>query len=56
MGAMRSAYINLVGKLEGKRQPARSKCRWEENVKTDLKQRRFGNCIYVAQNRGQMWQ
>lgn len=35
MGGKRTAYRVLVGKLEGNR----SKCRWENNIKMDLRER-----------------
>jgi hypothetical protein len=38
MGEMRNAYNILVGDLEGKRPLRRSRCRWEDNIKMDLKE------------------
>jgi hypothetical protein len=32
MGEMRSAYIILIGKPEGKRPLRRHRCRWEVNI------------------------
>jgi hypothetical protein len=37
-GGEESAYRNLVGKLEEKRTLGRPKCRWEDNIKTDLQE------------------
>jgi hypothetical protein len=37
MGEMRSAYRILVGNLEGKRPFGRPKCRWEDNIRMDLR-------------------
>jgi hypothetical protein len=37
MGAKRNAYIILVEKLAGKRPLGRSRRRWKDNVKMDLK-------------------
>ena len=34
----RSAFKILTGKLTGKRLLGRPRCRWEENVRTDLKE------------------
>jgi hypothetical protein len=34
----RSACRNLVGKPEGKRSLGRSRCRWEDNIKMDLRE------------------
>jgi hypothetical protein len=36
------AYRVLVGKPEGKKQLARSKCRWEDNITMDLQEVRWG--------------
>jgi hypothetical protein len=38
MEEMRNAYKTLVGKLEGKRQLGISRCRWEDNIKLDLRE------------------
>jgi hypothetical protein len=37
MGEMRSAYNVLVGKLEGKKPLGRPRCRWEDNIRIDLR-------------------
>jgi len=37
-GERRGAYRILVGKLEGKRPLGRSRHRWEDNIKVDLKE------------------
>jgi hypothetical protein len=34
----RPACRILVGKLEGKRPPGRSRCKWVDNVKVDLRE------------------
>jgi hypothetical protein len=36
MGEMKSSYIILVGKLEGKRLVGRPRLRWEDNIRIDL--------------------
>jgi hypothetical protein len=36
MGESRGVYRVLVGKPEGKRPLGRPRCRWEDNIKTDL--------------------
>jgi hypothetical protein len=38
MGAKRNAYRISVGKPEGKRQLARSRHRWEDNIKIDIRE------------------
>jgi hypothetical protein len=38
----RNAYRILVGKLEGKRPLGRPRCRWEDNIKMDLRERGWG--------------
>jgi len=55
MGEMRNAYRVLDGKPEGKRPLGRSRCRWEDNIRRDL--REIGSKIvawlHLAQNRVQ---
>jgi 3-oxoacyl-ACP reductase-like protein len=36
MGERRGVYRVLVGKMERKTPLGRSRCRWEDNIKTDL--------------------
>jgi hypothetical protein len=43
MGEGRGVYRVLVGKPEGKRPLGRPRCRWEDNIKTDL-QEVVGGC------------
>jgi len=38
MGEGRGVYRVLVGKPEGKRPLGRPRCRWEDNIKTDLQE------------------
>jgi hypothetical protein len=38
MGEMRNAYNILVGKPEEKRPHRRHRCRWEDNIRTDLRE------------------
>jgi hypothetical protein len=37
MGDMRNTYI-FIPKPEGKRPPGRPRCRWEDNIKMDLRE------------------
>jgi hypothetical protein len=55
MGEGRGVYRVLVGRLEGKRPLRRSKCRWEDNIKMDLKEIGIDgvNWIRLAQDRVQ---
>jgi hypothetical protein len=55
MGEKRNAYRVLVGKAEGKRPLERPRCRWEDNIKMDLKEKRWGGMdwIHLAQDRDQ---
>jgi hypothetical protein len=38
MGEKSNAYRILVGKPEGKRPLGRPRCRWEDNIKVDLRE------------------
>jgi hypothetical protein len=42
MGERRGAYRTLVGKLEGRRPLERSRHRWEDNTKMDLREVGWG--------------
>jgi hypothetical protein len=44
MGEMRNAYKILVGKPARKRPLRRPRCRWEDNIKIDLREIGFGGC------------
>jgi hypothetical protein len=54
-GATRTAYRILVGKQEGKRPLGRPRRRWEDNIKMDLRERRWGGMDWIdlAQDRDQ---
>jgi hypothetical protein len=47
MGEMRNAYKTLVGKPEGKRPFGRPSRRWEDNIKTDLREIGFGSVDWI---------
>jgi hypothetical protein len=53
-GEKRNAYRILVGKPEGKRPLGRQRCRWLDNIKTDLREIGWDNMdwIHLAQDRG----
>jgi hypothetical protein len=55
MGEGRSVYRVLVGKPEGKRQLGRPRRRWEDNIKTDLREIGIdgANWIWLARDRVQ---
>jgi hypothetical protein len=57
MGEERGVYWVLVGKPEGKRPLERPGCRWENNIKIDLKEVgcRIMDWIELAQDRDR-WQ
>jgi PAS domain-containing protein len=43
MGEVRDAYNILVQRPEGRRPLGRPRCRWEDNIKMDLREIGFGN-------------
>jgi hypothetical protein len=43
MGERRGAYRVLVGKPEGRRPLGRPRCRWEDNIKMDLREVGWGS-------------
>jgi len=43
----RGLYRVLVGKPEGKRPLGRPRCRWEDNIKMDLKEVRCGGMDWI---------
>jgi hypothetical protein len=49
MGVTRNAYTTLIAETEGKR-ALESKCRWDENIKMDFKDRECKNvdCIILG--------
>jgi YD repeat-containing protein len=57
MGEGRGVYRVLVGRPKGKRPVGRPRCRWEDNIKMDLKESGIdgANWIQLAQD-GVQWQ
>jgi hypothetical protein len=55
MEEWKGVYRDLVGKPEGKRQLGRSRCRWEDNIKRDLREIGIdeANWIRLVQDRVQ---
>jgi hypothetical protein len=53
MGERRSAYRALVGKPEERRPLGRPRCRWEDNIKMDLREVGWGcmDWINLAEDR-----
>jgi hypothetical protein len=47
MGAKRNAYMSLRGKPEGKRPIGRSRRRWEDNIKMDLREIGWGGMDWI---------
>jgi hypothetical protein len=54
MGERTDAYRALVGKPEGRRPLERPRHRWEDNIKTDLREVGWGGADWIdlAQDRG----
>ena len=54
MGDGRGVQRVLIGKPEGKRPLGRPRCRWEDNIKMDLREvvGVGGDCMELAQDRG----
>jgi hypothetical protein len=57
MSEKRNAYRVLVGKPERKKPLGRGRCRWEDNIKINLRETRWGGMdwIHLAKNRDQCW-
>jgi hypothetical protein len=53
MGEVRGSCNILVGRPEGRRPLGRPRCRWEDNIKMDLREVAFGDVdwIHWAQDR-----
>jgi hypothetical protein len=51
------AYMNLVGRPEGRRPLGRPRRRWEDNIKRDLQEVGWGGMdwIDIAQDRDRWW-
>jgi hypothetical protein len=47
MGEKRNAYRTTVGKPEGKRPLGRSRCRWVDNIKMDLREIGCGGKVWI---------
>jgi hypothetical protein len=56
-GEGRGVYGVLVGRPKGKRTLGRPRCRWEDNIKLDLREKGIdgANWIQLAQDRVQWW-
>jgi hypothetical protein len=54
-GEQKDAYRILMGKPEGKRPLGRPRCRWEDNIKMELKEIGWGGMDWIdlAQDRDQ---
>jgi hypothetical protein len=53
IGEGRGIHRVVVGRPEGKRPLGRPRCRWEDNIKLDLKEMKINreNWIWLAQDR-----
>jgi hypothetical protein len=52
MGESRGAYRVLVGEPEGRRPLGRPKCRWEDNIKIDLKKETWNGSMWLWKGTG----
>jgi hypothetical protein len=50
MGEKRNACRILVGKPEGRRSLGRHRCRWEDNIKMDLREIGWGSMDWICQD------
>jgi hypothetical protein len=53
MGEERKVYKVLVGKPEGKRPLGRPRCRWEDGIRMDLRERLAWGCAFDSTGSGQ---
>jgi hypothetical protein len=51
LGGERGVYRVLVGKTEGKRPLGRPRCRWEDNIRTDLQEVECGGMDWMGMAR-----
>jgi hypothetical protein len=47
IGEVRGAYNILVGRPEGRRPLGKPRCRWEDNIKMDLREIGFGDVDWI---------
>jgi hypothetical protein len=57
MWQIRSEYIMFIGKYIGRRLIERSRCRWDDIIKINLKRTECGSMDYIEpnQDRTQLW-
>jgi hypothetical protein len=55
MGETRNACKILMGKAEGKRPPGRPTHRWEDNIKMNLKEIRWGGVDWIDLAQDREW-
>jgi hypothetical protein len=53
MDETRNEHNIFVGKPEGKRPLGRPKCRWEDNIRRDLRERGAVDLLHLVQDRDQ---
>jgi len=53
MEEMRNAYKMLLGKPHEERPVGRSRCRWEDNIRMDLREVGWGRCGLDSSGSGQ---
>jgi hypothetical protein len=55
MGAKKNAYRISMGKSEEKRKLGRTKRRWMDNIKMDLREIVFGGTDWIGTSGGLLW-
>jgi hypothetical protein len=55
MGEGRGIYRILVGRPKGRRPQGRPRCRWEDNIKADLREIGIDDVNWIWLAQGRVW-